>query len=562
MKRIYVIDLTTTFSSEREPGTPYMVTLKGRLALTATSVAADAIVLRGGFSEIVLGVGNGDPKGERELRAGLEHPFYLRVSPDGRIEGVGVAEDMNAFAQNLTKTVVAALQVVRPPSVRALSEWSEDEADITGTYQASYRRIGDDLYEKVKQSYSKLRLRDDLKLRSKHSVTVDSKTTFHLESSGAADRVDLTEKIVAHLSDTVFVSETFLHLELADTDQLTRVAPEDLSGTHMTRLDAPATVPATARPLDAVPETETVDTVVSRLRSLDLSKDEHARRAERERLVGVLSAHPGEAAAAAAELRKSLRSEDARLILGALADSGTEPAQKAMLDLARDPSVDKDVRRSVLTHFTVSEHATPETVEALRKMASDEKLPPEMRSSATLALGSAASGSSGAESSRAIKDLTDSYAAATTDGDRAFALAALGNSGSEDMESTVRAALASPSSVVRSKAVEALRLVRAPWALELISATLHEDPDGRVRRAAVAAIARQEWSEVVARALTDAVRSDPAKVVRMEALRCVSQVLLSWPEARPLLVWAQANDQDPDVRQTAKLGLGMVATNP
>jgi hypothetical protein len=212
-----------------------------------------------------------------------------------------------------------------------------------------------------------------------------------------------------------------------------------------------------------------------------------------------------------------------KMIIDALAASGTPAAQDALCSLARDSRQPRHVRAEAVSSLGLVRRPTVATMtevgELIRRRDPD-LLAPTLFLAGTVARAGRADHPVHAAAIEKVV-LAESARARGTD-DLLDALAALGNLGSAAVTPRLRAALASGDSRIRAAAARALRLVPDEEADRLLVATLRRDQDPTVRAAAIFAAGFRKLDPLAA-ALADTAHSDPIDYVRAGAVTLLAR---------------------------------------
>jgi hypothetical protein len=235
-------------------------------------------------------------------------------------------------------------------------------------------------------------------------------------------------------------------------------------------------------------------------------------------LTRFLKAHPG----TGAEMIELLRSQGViqqgvqsalfKAVLGALISSGTPDGQSAALKVYLDPSCPVSGKGAILSALTTTQAPlTPSTQDFL---ASTMKSEPnkDLAQGASYALGASLQNSpDSAQKTELIESLRQTLASSSANlSDQLSALDAIGNSGQTSFLPELRALISNPdsSSVLKAKAVFALRFIRSSEASDLLAQSLSSS-DYQVRQSAARAMAMANWNESFRKPLQSCASSDP-----------------------------------------------------
>jgi hypothetical protein len=250
-----------------------------------------------------------------------------------------------------------------------------------------------------------------------------------------------------------------------------------------------------------------------------------------------------------------------KLLVDALAASGTPASQDALCALARDVHVPAHVRAEAVSSLGLIKRPTASTMTAIAevvrrddaKRASPERAPPELAGPALFLAGSVARAGRAEHPAHAaaIEKIVLAQSARAHDTDEILdALAALGNLGSAAVLPRLRAAIGSGDARIRAAAIRALRLVPDPEADQLLAATLRRDHDPTVRAAAMFAAGFRKLDPLVD-AIVEAAQRDPVEYVRAGAVTLLARNRVLSPRIDRALTDIATKDPHPDLRRLA-----------
>ena len=245
-----------------------------------------------------------------------------------------------------------------------------------------------------------------------------------------------------------------------------------------------------------------------------------------------------------------------KMIVDALAASGTPASQDALCMLARDVHLPAHVRAEAVSSLGLIKRPTAPTMTAIAelihvgdpKRASAELVAPAMFLAGSVARAGRADHPAQAAAIEKIV-LAETARAHGTD-EVLDALAALGNLGSTAVLPRLRAAIAAGDARIRAAAIRALRLVPDAEADQLLAATLRRDHDATVRAAAIFAAGFRKLDPLVD-ALADSAQRDPADYVRAGAVTLLARNRQLSPRIERALADVASNDPKPDLRRLA-----------
>jgi HEAT repeat protein len=279
-------------------------------------------------------------------------------------------------------------------------------------------------------------------------------------------------------------------------------------------------------------------------------------------LEALLRLQPAESAKAAKALRAGAKEPTRRSLIEALAGAGTEPAQRHMVALMRDPAVNAETHAQLELVAPFVESPRPfyiDEIEAQSRVSREEDKGDRGR--ALVALGGVIatlkrdrSPETAARTERFMERAKAYFAAARASGtprpDTIEAdpltltppqgndweattdwLAALGNTGSEAIVPLVRQALQSNDDWIRGEAIEALRFIHTPITYDLTRKVALHDPSDIVRHKAMIT-ARYMGPEQMLQTVKHVLATDRFDHVRSYAAFAISV----WAQTTPGLV--------------------------
>jgi hypothetical protein len=460
----------------------------------ATSSATSVLTFDLEATTVVEGAGDAVP-------IDLAGTAWIEVDAQGTTTRMMFPSGADDSATHLWREIVSRWRVVRPFDPQART-WSIEEDDGLGRYRAEYRR------------------RDDA-----DAVVVEKR----VDASGAelgheGGRGEATRRAVARF-DGLLVSievEDTHRVELGSTGaalvQTSRFslalrergacAAEDYQSarTRVRAGSAPSTpraapVPTMSEVLDAIEAGllggEAADVPLVSLRDLVDRLDDPA------------------AVRAASERARRDDASDGMVaaILGALAASGSAPAQRALGELARDGSWAAARRRTALLSIAAVERPDPDFDEVLAAIANERSVHAETALRVAGAVGSR----SRADARRVerVRAVLTSALARPDEGARRAALDGWANLAIEPT-AAVLDSIRDPNEAVRRSAVRAVGAGGNERALEVLRATSLNDPSPAVRRATMIVLGGMPLAGARA-TLTDALANDPDATVRRAA---------------------------------------------
>jgi HEAT repeat protein len=496
---------------------------------------------------------------------------------DGLLTEARVPVDVSVLSVGILRNLAAAFQF-SPASGQGPS-WKAEEYDATGRYVAEYQ---DDAQA---GAFIKRKLRYE-------ALVLDKKVaTQFLPAQAAMPRVAMSEGAIRRKEgipiriqleeelETVLTSanplktRTMIELELAsrrvapaidqaalaastrqlnaDTPYLHSSAHIDLDSSKIGRLSFDQIVSgleAIAGQGDEVDLTEKLNDDESSPDSVAAGK---AWMAQRNRLFTALAAtfrkEPDTVHRALGIIRSESSARD--LLVSALGAAGTEAGQKALLSLMADTRRTDRQRKSAALSLVRTKVPTVFAASELERLLSD----PYWKEYATFGLGTYARrlGEAGypGELARIGTLLIRLLEESRTRAERLDALAGISNSGYPGALPSVRPLLEDGDPLIRSAAIQAIRLMDHPDIDDLVIRSLQTEGLADVRVAAVQAARNREPTPALGEALSQRVLVDENARVRMEALKLAIRWQKKLPELRAAMEEMAQREPEESIRR-------------
>lgn len=564
VKRLYAANFSSTFEGEKgAPGGALTLAGSATLSLVSTSSNSERVVLQGTLTDISLvsDTEESEPKHiEDSIGAEISNAFVLTLSASGNIESLGVDHAVQGLGFNILRTLVASLQFVEPTDPNSDRQaWVAQETDQNGRYNAYYRELDAEQFEKRKE-YTFLDLAARLQLDKRvPPPTATSAATITRLRPGVLARVQTRDSIDLPMGESKgFHSESHITIALKEESlgAVSAIDAKQLVTGPLFETRALDVRSGQARRDRELVGGRSFDELQSDLDALPpTNENREARWAVTRRMTALFNTDPASIDRAVLRLRGSPKPGDSEVLLAALSDANAPQAQAALARAAQDAAVPEDVQQAAIIQLSLDDHPTADTMSELNRMAQDPA-DPDRRAAAILALGGAVRHSAedqelGDASRQAAARLVDGFKAATTPDDQALYLAALGNTGSPQGVDSIEVGLANSSPKVRAAAVSALRSINGPAADALIIGVLASDPDPTVRGAAVQAMRTRPLTRELGAALAAAARTDRAETVRLTIVGLLADKISESQAVVGLLAWIAQNDPDPSVKDAA-----------
>jgi HEAT repeat protein len=489
----------------------------------------------------------------------------------GRFTELRVPGQLSDMAVNVFRQIASALQVTRAPGADAA--YTSEEYDTTGHYVAEYRRgSAESTLQKKKLRYLSL-------IGGQGSA---SATTLQIVPEVVSSRADITlapdgrpADVEAHDEMTLSGAQTPLHSTVtlslhslsADPEPDPARDWESLAGSlRRVAADQPYGAAADLEVLDAARiKGLTFDTIVARLEghgdpnagaTLSSTRQTPMSKEDAELFIAlsaIFREHPD--TVDRAMKRIVANSPLAPTLISALGSAATERAQGALRQLISAEKLDPELRSRALLALTRTPRPHAQAVEELKSLLADARF----GNAAVYGLGTYARhfrDAGDSEAARAIGELlAERLERAQTASAQIVVLGAIANSGYGAALPRVVPFLANGSDAVRAAAVRALRSMGETKVDDLLAARLESDPSSTVRLAAIEAIRVRQPSDVLAAGVGRAATLAVDAHVRYRAVELMAQWLPRRPELRPVLEQVARTDVEGRLRSRAQAAL-------
>ncbi|RYZ03519.1 MAG: hypothetical protein EOO73_27685 [Myxococcales bacterium] len=567
-ERLYAVDFGSTLSADDDtPGSSFTLAGTATLTLAVAAVDAQGVQLAGAITAPNVVIGSEAPN-EKQVQdsvlQGLLPAFVVKLQPDGRIATLSAPRETDGFAHAVLRNIVAALQFVEPPRNAGWNEWLTEESDHNGTFRARYRQVERGVFEKTKLGYSFLQMTQALQVgKAAPPPKVEATTTITRNEDGVIQRIEARERIELALAEKPFVSSSNVTLQLSAVQKRTLTQP-DISRMITSELYVARSASAQMAQQRLARKRALVGDASFASLADDLAKlprsneNRDARLDVMSRMAALFELDPRSVASASLEIRRA-SADDARTMLGALSDARGPDAQRALAELARDPSFDAGLRNTAMTQLGTLEEPTAETLNSLRTATGDQD--PQVRAQATLALGGAVRRSDANTgptdaTQDAIGDLNRGYALAQTRDEKQLYVDALGNAGSADGLASLKRALADPDPSIRAAAVRSLRFIPGDEVDAMLAQLMTQDPDPGVRMAAIEAAPNRALSPLLMQAGQAVLKDEKLAALRAAVVAWFAASLSRAPQLIPILQAVATSDPSGDVKRVAEAALG------
>jgi HEAT repeat protein len=494
------------------------------------------------LSAVTLRVaGNSDPEANRALTA----PFRARFSAAGMPEAFEFPAGVTAQNRTILENLVRTFQV----TVQDADDWTVQEANASGGYEAVYRRTTPTRVEKSKRSFAS---RPSVPMYTGASIV--STETFHTDTQ----RDWLASMSIDETLSTQGQGGPGMEITNRATLELRSAAQPATAGDAWS-FAAAAAPPAEASALPAAPKLspeEASRQIVAAVADLDTTAAGRTALIHRLRdLLRVDGTQPG-------TLLRVLQTQEltdrtrADLYL-AFELAGTEQAQTALTSVLGDPAWStRDAMRAIVALGGVTQ-PTPETLAALWVAVESSPTTDDGRqraSTATFALGTLGNtlnDADDAEYSMLRSQLLNGALSRGTGNRQANFVHAIGNTRDPSLARDIVPLLHDPSAEVRRAAALSLGMLDANQAAEELLAHFGRESSSEVRGAIAEALVN--WSAPTPAAVATIrgdVRTENDENTRYNMARFLTAHLATFPDNRPVLQALLRTEQSKRIRQS------------
>jgi hypothetical protein len=267
-------------------------------------------------------------------------------------------------------------------------------------------------------------------------------------------------------------------------------------------------------------------------------------------LSAILRQQPETIEKALGEIRKGANTS--RSLLHALAASGAEPAQSALLSLLSDERVTGELRRDVASGLIRVALPTEKTVHTLVEMLDDA----DLHVHAAYGLGTMArklrERGEVVRADRISDVLVKRMLSAEDVDEKAILLRGIANAGDTRALNAVRPFLSSEVATIRLAAVQALRLMAHPDVDHLLSERLEKEERADVKQTVFDTISVRPASDVLVNALQHAALTDKESARRLQAVRILGRWIPRFDQLKAFLGQVAVKDAEAKVREAAQ----------
>jgi HEAT repeat protein len=519
------------------------------------------VSLFGRLSEMRLSM-DGDKNAQTELVQALDRPFLLICEPDGKLRALRFHRSVGTVPRGFVKALLASVQFVRSETQSAT--WRTQELDATGEYEALYERASDGkTVGKKRERYLHARSAQGLlpvgqlgqvsgALTMSYVLGEGNDEAARLVSASGSDSVKIDPgpdlPLVSSDCSVRLTRKTVGVLEPLG-DEMAMAASDEYALSAMASMDVSD---SDRREDERKLKGASFSDLLRLLQGVSPTDDGSERAELQTRFSSLFRLQADAAEQAASAIAQGLDARAAKTLLGALQGAQTEKAQAALVDVFKNQKLALDLREHAVAVLGLQDAPSEGTKQTLTNALREAD--PELRNTAALALGNAASAERQAGQLGSAEQLVDllleRFQTAQTEEEQSAALEALGNTGDPRILPMVQTALSSERESVRVAAARALRFVVAPTVDALISQVMTQDASAEVRKAALMACSFRQIAAFFP-SLKRTVLGDQVSAVRHDALGLLGK-MKDQPEVREVILTVAEKDTDPQLRQAAR----------
>jgi HEAT repeat protein len=507
------------------------------------------------------------------LSSQLKQPYFFDLKA-GLVSSVSVPQDLHPLAIAVFRSFSASLQFAAHEGKP--SPFTTTEFDTTGQYTSQYTPSSNPLvWHKQKQKYLGILLGEHESKEAKEVAPkiVSSKAEIRLSPEGRPIEVSMTDELDMASAQAPLHSNTVVSL-LADSAQVSKQQVGELIALRGKLVAVAANAPfesaADRESLDdAKINGATFDKVLAKFEQIARAKtgpkatDLETKRAEFKKqadaegklfvaLGALFRAQPATVEQAVTKIKAQSAASD--VLLDALGSAGTADAQKVLIAFVKDRGAEKLVRGRAMLSLSRTENPTPESVQTLLGLISDEQLGTQ----ALYGIGNYARAfvrdgklAKGETLGGVLLHRLDT---AKSEMKLIEALRAIANSGFAPALGKVKPYLTDAREQVRVDAVAALALMADPAVDAILVERLTLDSAKKARLAALDAIGGRAPNDVLLGGLRHNLDADDPHV-RYRAVETIIRWLPKRGELREALQQIAQNDSEAQIRDLAKAAL-------
>lgn len=577
--------------------------ISGRLSLRVYEVTDNRVTVGYTLKNISFSgqaIGSNKFTGDsQEFVKGLEKEVVLSITPLGRIGEMGFQPEVSPEQRNFLKGLISATQITLPEKPQ--NKWTAVENDTTGIYEAGYSIEGntdvDVVISKTKKYLELYNIQGNFQ-----SAVRGKNFAYFNQEKGILSSLESDEEI--HLnSQKPFAVDVYctsiIRLKLIDIindPENTARIYETLQGIFSQMVVSQNFQPEIAKSAERLPravppwEKQFADlqNCVAQGRWLQDSA------AIMISMSDLFRQNATSVSNAIDILKYTQPHEDVFVTLtAALATSGNPTAEKALLEMVLDKSLDNQLRHSIISSFTNLPNPSPETLNGLLGLLTSSNCPDDLVSTSIISLGVMAGKLKDTPETEKTLDFLEAGLKLDIDPDSqetihsqnkksedelskiSTLLSAIGAASQNRSLSVIRDYLFHEEEQIRLTATDALRNLTSKEAMELVIEKL-EDPSARVRLSAVKILSTPKpdtpptiqegtGSSIPApkdNSMKDTVKNlkqvlieDEDETVRLEALKFFIKRIKEDPSAKEVITQVANQDASEIVRNAALAAL-------
>ncbi len=541
-RQVYTLALDT--KTDAPSGQVVHFALKGDLVMQRVNKDEVAMFV----SDAQLTSNQATPEAQPGLDQGakeLAHPLVIKLGENGLIAEVKENERLRLQVRSMLRSIAALLQY-SPSGAANASSWEKSENDVMGQYAARYEQVGTLKVEKQKLAYTELLGASAGALAETPSIKVqNSKHVFTFRKDQVLRSLTVAETLTTDGGMLGgLVTTTSLTLQLKDVGQpraLEIKGQPVVSLLHELRKSGVFSIEADRAQTGGKSYSE----MMEGLEAIPVDDATPEQGAQRTLAVANLAALFRLDATAVKESLEAVEdgSPQARRIWDALASSGSPEAQAALRKIIDMPQWTEDERRAQMIGLSLGQRPTQATVDFFVDKFDEPEHAVQARYGVGITVNKQLQTDPNA-ARRGLAILVEDLNAAQTDGDKAVALVAIGNTGHPDALGIIGPYTVSDSDQLRASAADAVRLIPGNEAEAMLTALAMHDGSFRVRVAAVDSLGGRPATEKSLSTLYTVATVDSLEQPRSRARAVLDSMSLTDRAALPILEAVVAYDRE------------------
>ncbi|MCP4600819.1 MAG: hypothetical protein GY847_09855 [Proteobacteria bacterium] len=491
-------------------------------------------------------VGDGeDAENMENLRERFASPLFFSLTLDGHVQDVRLDPSAPMIVESYLKALAATFQFSDGAWNRL--EWTTEEIDQAGSYQARYRNMDTDSYMREKLKYLEILGAQSFGKKLQTKIDLDSSLTEFTFKDGRITSLNHDERLSVVGPHMKLDSATKITLELSDvyndkSNLASLMGQKQLlkSGTLYSRSNIDAYKELAKRRMAGLSD---VTTALAKLSDMDKETNRKDRAQLFQATTSLLKIDSKAVQEAVELLRK--KPDEAAFLISSLGFSGSPDAQTALIDLYDEELYDPNFQRMMLQSLSFSPNPTVSAMNKLQNLADH----PLMGRAAKFGLGTQIENQKDPEAKKeALGFLTRGLEDAESDSQRINYIKALSNANQDESIKPITTHVKSGNHAVRAASVKAVRGMKTKEADIMIAHHILYDYDYRVRTEAARSALMREPTDVVGRALVEAIKQERRNDTKRHMYKLVSKWGPSAPHMNEAVAWIMANEKDDSLR--------------